>query len=162
MRGVTVLCAWVAIAMPARRVGAQDFAFNPALQWQGRAEMSATSGGTSVLVGGGVNLPAGYYVRLGIDGAAGQRVQDGAAGITWRTDLTARFLLDPFAEQRVGWYAGGGLSAVHDGASWRPWVTLLVGREGPTAGRWRSAVEGAIGGGVRLGVVVRRARVNGR
>jgi len=31
-----------------------------------------------------------------------------------------------------------------------------------TTGRWRSAVEGSIGDGLRLSVVLRRARVNGR
>ena len=63
-----------------------------------------------------------------------------------------------FAEGEEEQVIRAAASFVHEGLG----AALLVGREGPTAGRWRSAVEGAIGGGVRLGVVVRRARVNGR
>jgi hypothetical protein len=122
-----------------------------------------TSGrGTAALVGVGANVPAGYYVRVGLEGAVGAIARSGKTGDAAKIDLTTRFLFDPFAEQRVGWYGGGGVTAVHDGNEWRPYLMLLVGREGPTAGRWRSAIEAGVGGGVRLGVVLRSARVNGR
>ena len=141
---------------------AQDYEFKPNVQWQGRVDVMNSGRGTAALVGFGANVPAGYYVRLGLEGAVGAIARSGMLGDAAKVDLTTRFLFDPFAEQRVGWYGGGGISAVHDGNAWRPYLMLLVGREGPTAGRWRSAVEAGVGGGVRLGVVLRSARVNGR
>ena len=171
MRFVAVACALVSSALVSLALcpawgEAQDFTFNPTRQWQARADVGhsdrGSNGGTGFLLGAGVNVPAGYYVRVGVDGAVGVRQRDGTTTSSARADFTARFLLDPFAEQRVGWYAGGGLTAVHDGAEWQPFVMLVVGREGPTTGRWRSAVEGSIGDGLRLSVVLRRARVNGR
>ncbi len=143
-------------------LGAQDYVFQPTVQWQGRADVASSARGSALLLGGGANVPAGYYVRLGLDGVAGPILTGGTTRVAARVDLTARFLLDPFAEARVGWYAGGGVAASHDGTDLTPYLTLLVGREGPTAGRWRSAVELGVGGGVRLGVVIRRTRQNGR
>ena len=154
--------ALLAIGLLANRAGAQDFAFNPTVQWQGRADVTQSGHGTAALVGGGANVPVGYYVRFGVDGAVGTVARGGSTAAAFRTDVTARFLFDPFAEQRVGWYAGGGMSALHEGADWQPYVMLVIGREGPNAGRWRTAVEAAVGGGVRLSVVLRRARMNGR
>lgn len=161
--GLVVCLIAMVVAPPVR---AQDFEFRPTVQWQGHAELTTTDRGGALLIGGGVNVPAGYYVRIGLDAAGGLRSERASGGAASngmaRLDLTARFLLDPFAEQRIGWYGGGGLAALHDGSGWRPYLTLVAGREGPTAGRWRSALELSVGGGVRLGAVLRRARANGR
>jgi hypothetical protein len=153
---LVVALAWV----PA--LAAQEYEFKPAVQWQGRLDVATSGRGTAALGGVGVNVPAGYYVRVGVEGSVGATSASGGLEAAARLELSTRFLFDPFAEQRVGWYAGGGLASVRDGTAWRPYLTLLVGREGPTAGRWRSAVEAGVGGGVRIGVVLRRARVNGR
>jgi hypothetical protein len=145
-----------------RALGAQDYAFTPAVQWQARAEAATSGRGNGALAGGGFNVPAGYYVRLGLEGMAGVLSQGGGTRTTGRVDFSARFLFDPFAEQRAGWYGGAGVSAIQSEREWRPYLLLVLGREGPTAGRWRTAIETGIGGGVRLGVVLRRARQNGR
>jgi len=77
--------------------------------------------------------------------------------------VVARYLLDPFREFRWGPYAGAGFSAQWNrGADWRGDLLLLVGVEGPAHEGWRTAVELGRGGGARLGVVLRRARSNGR
>jgi hypothetical protein len=143
-------------------LGAQDYEFKPAVQWQGRVDATASGRGNTLQLGYGANVPAGYYVRVGVEGAVGLAVRDSRIADATRVDLTSRFLFDPFAEQRIGWYAGGGVSVLHERDGWQPYLTALVGREGPTSGRWRTAVEAGIGGGVRVGLVVRRTRVNGR
>jgi hypothetical protein len=75
----------------------------------------------------------------------------------------SRFLLDPFKEFRWGPYLGGGFTALwENGGGWRGRLLVLLGVEGPAHAGWRTSVELGLGGGARLGVVLRRARVNGR
>ena len=134
----------------------------PPLQVEMRADLLGGPPAGAQL-GAGINVPAGYYVRLGLDAGGGPAVRDGAAFASGRVDLTARYLLDPFGEARWGPYVGGGITAQWDRrATRRADLLLLAGLEGPAHGGWRTAFEVGLGGGARLGVVLRRARSNGR
>ena len=96
-------------------------------QWELRAEGVAAES-PSALAGVGVNVRAGWYVRLGASLAAGaRRIDDGPMVGQVRADATLRFLLDPFAERRRGLYGGVGLSAAQlgGGIGARPPVLLL-------------------------------------
>jgi hypothetical protein len=104
-------------------------------------------------LGGGLAVPLGLYTRVGVAGGAGAS-KDGASG---RTDLFARFHLDPNHQARYGLYAGGGLSARFDyERETRVYLHGFIGLEGPPRGRWMPAVEAGFGGGVRLALVLRR------
>lgn len=130
-------------------------------QWEWRAEGVAASAPSAVL-GGGVNVRASWYVRLGA-ALAGGVVR--TASDEWeplaRLDLTTRFLLDPFGERPRGLYGGAGLSVAHRGGRaglQDPVLLLLVGLEGPRTPRGAWAVELGLGAGLRLAVVRRGAR----
>lgn len=117
----------------------------------------------SLLGGVGVNVAAGTYTRLGVNAAAGIARVDSRTVAAGRVDGIGRFLLDPFRQSPTGLYGLAGVSAMyleHDG--WTPRVVLGLGLEGRTRGRRITSVEVALGGGVRLAIVVRRARPGGR
>lgn len=133
-------------------------------QWELRAEGVAAES-PSAIGAVGVNVRAGWYVRLGASLGGGARwIEDGAAVGMLRADATLRFLLDPFAERRRGLYGGVGLSAAQLGGglgAQPPVLLLLAGLEGqPRDGRaW--ALELGLGGGLRVAVVRRSARRDG-
>jgi hypothetical protein len=125
--------------------------------------------GTALQLGAGVDIPAGYYMRLGIVGAAGARVydrdgSDSGTGATARVDLLARFLLDPFRQSRWGLSAGGGVSFRADrGRVGRPFLLTVLDLEGPRASNGISpAFQLGLGGGVRLGAAIRWGSVRAR
>lgn len=143
-------------------IAAQGFDFKPRVQsgWRADALAGPPAG---IELGASSNLPLGYYVRLGLDAAVGAARRGDRAVGSGRVDLAGRYLLDPFREFRWGPYAGGGLTARWtDGDGWRANVLVLIGLEGQESHGWRPAVEVGAGGGVRLGIVFRRARQNGR
>ncbi len=111
-------------------------------------------------VGIGLNLRAGYYVRVGAGLAAGAVQRADAVWVgAQRLDLTARFLLDPFGERPRAWYGGAGVSVAHiPGRNATAALQLLLGLEGRRRRTITPAVELGVGGGVRLGVVLRRTR----
>jgi hypothetical protein len=149
------------VAVPAL-LCAQPVALKPPVQLELRADLL---GGppAGMQAGLGANVPAGYYVRLGMDAAAGASMHDGRAIASGRADVVARYLLDPFREFKWGPYIGGGFTAQWDRRAVRRGdLLLLAGIEGPAHAGWRTAVEVGLGGGARLGVVLRRARSNGR
>lgn len=131
-------------------------------QWEGRLEGIAAR--TSALQGGiAVNVPAGRYVRIGALGAAGAAWRSGEQRASARVEGVARFLLDPFRESRLGLYGVGGVSVMYDGFEHtRPNVVVGAGVEGPPRNGRAIAAELALGGGVRVAVVLRRARRTGR
>lgn len=113
--------------------------------------------------GVGVNIRAGWYARVGLALSAGAVGTSGATGVTQRLDGTARFLFDPFAEAKTAFYAGAGLGAVRSESGAVQGVLLgVIGVEGASAGRVVPSLELAIGGGARLGVVLRSKRSQGR
>ena len=114
-------------------------------------------------VGAGVNVPFGTYVRVGLIGGAGTSWDDGRAYGSARADVVARFALDPFRERRWGLSAGGGFGARYEAGApsaqrrWRALVTLVLDLEGPRTGAWAPAVQVGLGGGARVGLVLRGA-----
>jgi hypothetical protein len=121
----------------------------------------------NVVHGGlGVNVPAGTYLRVSLVGAGGASWDEGRTGGSVRADVIGRFLFDPFRERRWGLSAGGGLSVRYDevetGRGWRPLLALIVDLEGPRTGSVAPALQVGLGGGGRVGLVVRGADSNRR
>jgi hypothetical protein len=107
-------------------------------------------------VGAGVNLPLGYYVRFEIDGAGGVSRRDTVDHTSGRVDALARFLLDPFAESAWGLSIGGGMSALFaSGARTHGYLVVVTDLEAPRIGVLIPALQVGLGGGVRVGVVIR-------
>jgi len=80
-----------------------------------------------------------------------------------RAEAVARFHFDPLRQTRHGVYAGGGIGARHaPGGPLRALLVALLGVEGPPHGGIATAVEAGVGGGARVGVVLRRARTQRR
>ena len=104
----------------------------------------------------GVTIPVGTYVRAGIVGGLGLGENEaGNSGTSGRTDLIARFNLDPFRDRRWAPYAVGGISARYGGSS-RTALLLAAGLEGPLRGRITPALELGFAGGVHIAAVLRR------
>jgi len=113
----------------------------------------------SVGLGGGLVAMMGDYGRLAIVAGAGAEWRDQRASGTAHLDVVSRWLLDPYAQLRWGLYGGAGATVRWTAdARAQPWLLLVAGAEGPEHGGWRPAVEFGLGGGARLGVVLRRAR----
>jgi hypothetical protein len=113
--------------------------------------------GTAAQAGLGAVIPFGVYVRLGVDGAAGATWRDGAARASGRVDAIARFLLDPFRETPIGLSLGGGVSVpyVRGDAHLRPYLATVIDIEGRIRGPITPAVQIGLGGGTRVGIVLR-------
>ena len=155
------LGAAAGIALLSGSAAAQAFTFAPRVQPEVRI-VGAVASRRSVAAGGGLNVPAGYYLRVGAALGAG-RTTDERAETVLRAELNARFLADPFRETRWGPYAGVGVAVdwpAHAAA--HAAVTLLIGTDLPGRGGWRPAAEVSVGGGVRVALILRRARRSGR
>ena len=113
--------------------------------------------------GAGATTDLGSYVRLdAVVGAGIARAGEERVGSA-RAEVVGRFLLDPYRQSRWGVYAGGGLILRHDdGPGTSGYVTLLAGAELPGAAGMQPALELGIGGGTRIGLVLRRGRPNRR
>lgn len=120
---------------------------------EGRIDAIA-SDPAAIHAGLGVTTKAGTYLRTGIVGGLGAS----GDGISGRIDFINRFHLDPFRESKWAPYAGGGLSArFDDNARSRLYALLILGLDGPVARGLTTSVEAGLGGGARLGIVIRRA-----
>jgi len=114
---------------------------------------------SGVEAGYGVSIPGGIYVRTGLVGGVGA----GRHGVESRADFIARFSLDPFRQSRWAPYGGAGLSGRFrpsaDGGA-RAFLVVFLGIEGPLpAGQpsgWVPALELGLGGGARIGLILRR------
>jgi hypothetical protein len=118
---------------------------------------------TATQIGVGAVVPVGVYVRAGVT-AAGGVVAGGAkpAGASGRVDAVGRFLLDPLAQHGWGPYLAAGATYRADARDrGRAYLLALVGVEGPRHGPIVPALEAGVGGGVRIGVVLRQAQVTG-
>jgi len=115
-------------------------------------------------IGGGIQLPLGNYVRVGATGALGTALGAGPRTRTGRADLLARFLLDPYRQSTFGLSAGGGVSArFGQGRPVTPLLLLALEVEGRrTARGWSPALQLGLGGGTRVGLVVRRGEARAR
>ena len=115
-------------------------------------------------LGGGIVLPLGVYVRLGIDAAGGVTWRSGQTFGSGRVDAIARFLLDPFRESRLGFSLGGGASAPIGSAepSQPPYLTAVLDLEWRRYGGTTPALQVGLGGGTRIGIVLRRSPLQWR
>jgi len=156
-----VATLWVLALFASRPTGAQT----PHLPLQFEGRIDALIASTTGVEGGvGLSIPAGLYTRLGLVGGVGA----GEHGWEGRTDLVARFSLDPFRQSSWAPYAGGGISGRYrtsvDGGS-DAYLLVYLGVEGPLPfGQlkgWAPAIELGLGGGARIGVIFRRG-VHGR
>lgn len=106
--------------------------------------------------GVGIAVRTGYNVRAHVALAGGVALRDGLTRSSARGDATLRLLLDPFSETRAGLSIGGGLSILYDGfEQTRPVGVLLIGIEGTARAARVWALELGLGGGVRVGLVLR-------
>ena len=116
----------------------------------------------AVQLGAGIQIPAGYYARIGLDAAVGAPIGTGVGstrrGMDARVDLLARFLLDPFGQAAYGLSLGGGASLrAEHGERARPLLLVAIDVEGHRSTHGLvPAVQVGLGGGVRLGVILRR------
>lgn len=119
-----------------------------------------------VHAGIGVNVAAGTYLRVSLVGAGGASWEEGRTAGSMRADVIGRFLFDPFRERRWGLSAGGGLSVRYDrvsgGRHWRPLLALVVDFEGPPKGSIVPALQIGLGGGARVGLIIRGGDPNRR
>ena len=124
----------------------------------------------AVQAGGGVHVPAGYYVRIGVVAAGGVSVDDPFGSgpgthrrASGRVDLLARFLLDPFRQTRYGLSVGGGVSLRADeGERGRVLLLVAVDVEGRRSARGLvPALQVGLGGGGRVGIILRYAASTG-
>lgn len=115
--------------------------------------------GAAVQGGGGIVFPLGVYTRLAVDAGAGALWHDDAVHASGRVDVIARFLLDPFREAPLGLSLGGGLTLPYAEGDARvgTFLTAVIDVEGRM---WRSvtpALQVGLGGGTRVGIVLRRS-----
>ena len=153
-----MLRKWIvgaAIAIGARGLGAQQSLVPPPYP-EFRAD-AIVARETAAQVGAGVVVPLGIYVRFSVDAAGGATFADGTTRASGRVDAISRFLLDPFRETPVTLSLGGGLSVPYvDGQTRvRPYLTAVIDIEGRMRGRLTPALQIGLGGGARVGLVLR-------
>jgi hypothetical protein len=160
MRGLTVaLLSSLALSGAFARVEAQSSRNERQARIQPEARVDFIDARAAAAhVGVGVSIPASTYVRLGIVAAAGQAWRHGEASAAGRVDGLVRFVVDPLREFRWAPYAAGGIGGIYDGEEeWRAVLVGVLGIEGPGVGSVVPAFEIGFGGGVRVGVALRRA-----
>jgi hypothetical protein len=149
-----LICA----AMPRARAAAQERAHvQPELRLDVIDPRSPDRG--TVQLGAGLAVPLGYYARLGLIGAGGISREGGDDHGSARADVLMRFLIDPFRETTYGVSVGGGLSlryAREEG--WQEYLAIVVDVETPPVRSIVPALQVGLGGGVRIGVGLRRAQ----
>jgi hypothetical protein len=95
---------------------------------------------------------AGNYARISaIAGYSTTQRRDLIAD-RWRGDLIARFLLDPFRQQRWALSIGGGLTFRR-----HTYLAAVFDLEGPETRGFLPALQVGLSGGVRGALVLRRA-----
>ncbi len=111
----------------------------------------------------GLSVVAAYNTRLSVDVGIGAVQRTSGWRAAGRVDLMARVLADPFREARWGAYAAGGVGLRPESGA-RPDVVgiIALGVEGPSDGHWVPGVELGLGGGVRMGLTLRRAPLRRR
>lgn len=168
IRAASLAAVVAALAAGPRQVGGQQPAAPP-IAPELRADV-IVGHQPAAQVGGGVQIPIGSYVRVGIIGAAGRRIDDATSRapatsrLDGRADVLVRFLLDPFRQTAYGLSLGGGMSVrVEPGDRARPVLLVALDVEGRRSARGLvPAAQVGLGGGMRLGVVLRRGAAGGR
>lgn len=113
---------------------------------------------TSALqVGVGLSAPIGVYTRPGADVALGFSRH----GLSGRLDVFTRFHFDPFRQSRWAPYGGGGVSGRFEtDEKAKAYLLIFIGLDGPVSGGMSRSFEVGLGGGARVGVILRQARLN--
>lgn len=106
--------------------------------------------------GGGVSVRAGNYLRVGVNAGAGPSLADSVRNVA-HVDASARFMLDPFRQERVGLSVGGGVTARYEGDRARAFALLFIDVEAGRGPGWTPFVRAGVGGGVRIAAGIRRA-----
>ncbi|MCC7001250.1 MAG: hypothetical protein IT357_03760 [Gemmatimonadaceae bacterium] len=154
------LAAVLALLLPVALRAQQPVSADP--QWEFRAD-AQLSPDLGALAGLGANVRAGWYARVGLAASAGAVYLADAWRSQQRLDAVVRFQFDPFAQRARAVYGGAGVGVVRgDGGDVTGRLLLVVGMEGAARGRIVPAAELTLGGGVRLGVVLRAKRDEGR
>lgn len=112
----------------------------------------------SVEPGLGANVALGTYVRLGLGAGYDVIGREQRAGRRWRGDAIARVTLDPFRQQRWALAIGAGIS-YRGGATTA--LAAVAELDGPEVRGLSPALQLGVSGGVRAGLLLRRA-VRGR
>jgi hypothetical protein len=122
-------------------------------------------------IDGIVANPAAIHAGIGITGVTGTYLRSGIVagigesknGISGRVDFVNRFHLDPFREHKWAPYAGGGLTTrFDDNRRTRVYLLLIAGVDGPVTNGLTTSIEAGLGGGGRIGVIIRRATAERR
>jgi len=158
--GLLVLFTAVLVFGPVELAGQQRASPPPASRVSPEVRIDALFARVDAVHAGiGISRPVGNYVRTGIVAGAGFS----SGGRSARIDLLARFYLDPFRASRWAAYGGGGLTTRFDqGENAHTYLMLLAGVDGPVRGKSAFSVEAALGGGARIGIVLRRATAERR
>ncbi len=155
---VVLFTITIALAMHARPARSQE---PTAPQPELRVD-AFTPRPTDVQLGAGLEIPFGWYTRLGAIVGGGVANENAITVGSGRADAIVRFLLDPFRETRWGLSVGGGVSVRYDPVRhWREYLAVVADFEGPQKGPVMPSFQVGLGGGVRVGVGLRRA-VSGR
>jgi hypothetical protein len=127
--------------------------------WQPEVRADAILARTNTYHGAvGVSTPMGNYIRVAMVGGGGVTVAKGESVASGRIDLIGRFLIDPFRQSKRGPYAGAGVSwRAERGETGRAYVVVMLGFEGNPGPRFVPAMELGLGGGTRVGLVLRRS-----
>lgn len=130
----------------------------PRVAIEGRID-AIVSAVTAVHAGAGFTVKTGTYLRSGLDAGLGA----GRDGISARIDLVNRFHLDPFRQSKWAPYAGGGVSVrFDDNRRERVYLLLFLGIDGPARHGLGTSIEAGLGGGGRIGMIIRRAAAERR
>jgi hypothetical protein len=95
---------------------------------------------------------AGYYARISAIAGYSVKERSDLVADRWRGDVIARFLLDPFRQQRWALSIGAGLSVRR-----HTYLAAVLDLEGPETRGFLPAVQVGLSGGVRGAVLLRRA-----
>jgi hypothetical protein len=110
----------------------------------------------SVQPGLGATFAFGNYARASAVVGYALQADSNQIADRWRADLLGRFLFDPFRQRRWGLSVGGGISVRRSA-----YIVALLELEGPEASGWLPAMHIGVSGGLRGGLLVRRA-IEGR
>lgn len=146
--------AGIALVLGAPRLHAQSAT---AVQPELRVDVLAPHPAAAQL-GAGLEIPFGWYTRLGLVVGGGAARDSGIVVGSGRADAIVRFLLDPFRESRWGLSFGGGVSVRYEPLrGWREYLAVVADVEGPARGPVIPALQVGLGGGARIGLVLRQA-----
>jgi hypothetical protein len=112
----------------------------------------------AVHAGVGLEVPVSSYARAEGVLAAGGRFGSGGPVFSARADALVRFVLDPFVQLARSPYAAGGVSVRRERGDTRADLVALLGLQLRPRRGYVPSVELGLGGGVRIGAVLRRAR----